>query len=392
MNQAQNVTATFSLITYTVTVTQVGSGSVSSSPSGVSLSSAGRQSYGFVFGTPVTLTEVPAAGYVFSGWSGGACSGTQVTCTLTMNQAASVTATFSITTVNLNLSEIGNGAIKANSATVLSSAGSMTRSYTFGTPVTLTEVPATGYVFSGWSGGTCSGTQSTCTLTMNQAASVTATFSIMTVSLNLSQIGNGTVVANAVTILSSTGSTTQSYNYGTSVTLAEVPATGYTFTGWSGGACAGTRTTCTLKTNQALTVTATFTIANVNLNLSQVGHGTIAANTITVLSGAGSVTRSFTYGTSVTLTEVPATGYTFTGWSGGVCAGTQSTCSITVSQAATVMANFQLVNTAKALRSASGKHGVIASHLASRSEVSLGHPMAAAAVKVKEGRPGLQIQ
>lgn len=59
---------------YTVSVTISGSGSVTSSPSGLSCS-AGTCSARFVSGTSVTLSATPGAGASFSGW-GGACSGT----------------------------------------------------------------------------------------------------------------------------------------------------------------------------------------------------------------------------------------------------------------------------------------------------------------------------
>ena len=43
----------------------------------------------------VTLTANPAAGHSFTGW-GGACSGSAVSCTVTMDQVRNVTATFSL--------------------------------------------------------------------------------------------------------------------------------------------------------------------------------------------------------------------------------------------------------------------------------------------------------
>src|SRR2546426_6850089 len=49
----------------------------------------------FNTGTTVTLTATPGTQARFKGWS-GACSGTTTTCTVTMNDNLSVTATFSM--------------------------------------------------------------------------------------------------------------------------------------------------------------------------------------------------------------------------------------------------------------------------------------------------------
>ena len=68
-----------------------GSGSVTSTPSGISCSSTcGHQ---FEDGTAVTLTASPVAGSSFGGWSGGACSGTGP-CQLVLKADTTVTATF----------------------------------------------------------------------------------------------------------------------------------------------------------------------------------------------------------------------------------------------------------------------------------------------------------
>lgn len=49
----------------------------------------------YLHGEQVTLTAIPSEGArgVFTGWS-GACSGTEPQCTVTMDQARAVTATF----------------------------------------------------------------------------------------------------------------------------------------------------------------------------------------------------------------------------------------------------------------------------------------------------------
>lgn len=75
-------------------VSLVGSGTVASSPSGISCGS--QCSANFAVGAQVTLTAGAASGYTFTGWSGdGASCGTGSTCTLTLSASKSVSATFS---------------------------------------------------------------------------------------------------------------------------------------------------------------------------------------------------------------------------------------------------------------------------------------------------------
>jgi hypothetical protein len=169
MNSPQSVTATFVQV-FTLSVTVSGSGSVTSSPTGVTCPSTCSAS--FNAGTAVTLTATPANGFGFSGWS-GACSGVG-NCVVTMNAAQSVTATFATTQYTLNVSVSGNGTV-TSSPTGISCPSMCTVNYSSGTPVMLTATPAGGATFNGW-GGACSGNGS-CLLTMNSLESVTAMFS-----------------------------------------------------------------------------------------------------------------------------------------------------------------------------------------------------------------------
>ena len=93
MTSAKSVTATFTINTYTLTVSKdgTGSGTVTSNPAGINCGST--CSYAFAYNTVVTLTASPTSPSTFGGWSGGGCSGTG-TCTVTMSSAQSVTATF----------------------------------------------------------------------------------------------------------------------------------------------------------------------------------------------------------------------------------------------------------------------------------------------------------
>ena len=93
LSASESVTATFKLL-FPLTVTRAGNGTgtVTSSPAGISCPST--CSANFISGTVVTLTVAAATGSTFAGWS-GACTGTG-SCSVTMSAAKSVTATFNL--------------------------------------------------------------------------------------------------------------------------------------------------------------------------------------------------------------------------------------------------------------------------------------------------------
>jgi len=90
--------------TLSVTKAGAGSGTVTSSPAGINCGST--CSVNFANGTSVTLAATPASGSVFAGWS-GACSGTGA-CTIAMNAAQSVTATFNLGTGGVTVTPVIN--------------------------------------------------------------------------------------------------------------------------------------------------------------------------------------------------------------------------------------------------------------------------------------------
>jgi len=79
--------------TLDVTLSGAGSGSVSSSPAGISCGATCSAS--FTTGSSVTLTASAASGSSFSGW-GGACSNSSGSCTVSMTASRSVTASFAL--------------------------------------------------------------------------------------------------------------------------------------------------------------------------------------------------------------------------------------------------------------------------------------------------------
>ena len=168
------------LFALTVSVTGSGNGTVTSTDGNIDCPP--DCSFGYDSGDVVTLNANAAAGSAFTGWS-GACSGTGG-CTVTMTQARSVTAQFTNTsptptmrTLTVNKAGGGTGTVTSNPAGI-NCGGDCSQSYTDGTSVTLTAAPASGSNFAGWDGEGCSGT-GTCTVSMTQARTVTATFGIV---------------------------------------------------------------------------------------------------------------------------------------------------------------------------------------------------------------------
>ena len=150
-----------------------GSGTVTSTPAGITCGTSCSGSY--ANGTAVTLAATPRAGSVFSGWSGGGCTGTGP-CTVTLTATTTVTSTFDVSpTVALTVTETGTGGGTVTSTPAGIACGtSCSGSYANGTAVTLTATPAAGSAFFGWSGG-CSGKNS-CTVTLTADTVVNANF------------------------------------------------------------------------------------------------------------------------------------------------------------------------------------------------------------------------
>jgi uncharacterized repeat protein (TIGR02543 family) len=351
MTAARSVTATFTSgsSAYTMTVTRAGSaagtGLVTSSPAGINCGSDCTESY--ASGTSVTLTAVAPGGSVFAGWS-GACTGTG-SCTLSMTAARNVTATFNATAFALTVTKAGTGTGTVTSSPVGVDCGAdCSETYASGTTVTLTAVPAGGSVFAGWSGA-CTGTGS-CTVSMTAARSVTAAFNTVgggfALTVGKAGTGSGTVTSSPSGI-NCGADCSETYASGSSVTLTAAAASGSSFAGWS-GACTGTGA-CTVSMTAARNVTATFNVSgNSSYLLSVNKTGSSGSGTI-VSSGAGincgfDCSENYASGTLVTLSSSPASGSVFSGWK-GACAGSESTCTVTMAQAQTVTAIFDLLVT-----------------------------------------------
>jgi hypothetical protein len=157
----------------------------------------------------------------------------------------------------------------------------------------------------------------------------------------------GTVSSKPVGISCSSASTTgctSTFYQGAIVTLNPTPVSGYKFSSWS-GACSGSSSCAVTVGTSAIAVSARFVKkgsaapTTTILTVTTSSGGTVNSNPAGIACVSGTTagcSSAFTSGTVVTMTATPASGYTFSGWS-GACTGT-SNCALTVGTTALAVA------------------------------------------------------
>jgi len=150
------MTSTAGATSYTLTVSAQGSGTVTKNPTNAAYPS----------GVTVIVTATPDTGWYFENWSGDA-TGTNNPLNVTMNSNMVITGNFlPFPTYTLSLNTYGQGTI------VLNPAGG---SYLSNSVVSATATPASGWVFTFWSGDTNSNANPL-SLTVNSNISLTGSF------------------------------------------------------------------------------------------------------------------------------------------------------------------------------------------------------------------------
>lgn len=301
-------------------------------------------------GATVLLTAKSSSTSTFNGWSSSTttlnCPGSQLTCIVTMTQAQTVTATFTAVTPGnypLDVNVSGPGYVTSTPGSI--SCGSTrspqqcTQEFASGTTVTLSAIPTGAGVFVGWTG--CSSSLgTTCTILMNQAQSVRASFGTptdytLTITTGVGGVVSGTSGVNVcsdATCMDTLAPNTQVSLYATSVS-------GYKFSGW-GGACSGFGTgTCSLNMSSNQVVSAAFTSIpsdHESLSVHLDGSGSVTGSAINCPTACN---QDYAYSTVVTLMASPSSGYQFAGWY-GPCTGTSTTCSVIMDKTQSVTARF----------------------------------------------------
>jgi hypothetical protein len=147
LNANTTVSATFNLPTLSVVV--AGTGSVTSSPAGISCGAICTAS--FSKGTSITLSATPVTGMTFSGWNSGGCAGAG-TCTVTLTANTTITAMFG----TVQSSERFLFFARANSGPLMAVNPASPAS----APTTVADATASAGIYSGvWNPGTSTFTE-----------------------------------------------------------------------------------------------------------------------------------------------------------------------------------------------------------------------------------------
>jgi hypothetical protein len=313
-------------------------------------------------GDSISISEAPDSGNRFNGWSGGTCSGTDNPCTFNASETETDTASFA-TQATVSVGTSGSGTVTLSDANTLAGCSNVTSCLAaLGDSVTLTATPASGYRFTGWSGGShCSATTNPCTFTVSGAEAYTASF-VKTVMITAAVGGSGSARISDSNALAGCANVTSCLaDVGDKITITPTASSGNRFTGWSGGTCTGTTSPCVINSLAAAeTDTANFA-QTITISTSASGKGTV---TVTDANTADASCKDVTscladVGDKITVTANPDSGNQWSAWSGGSCATSKlNPCTFTAAKSETDGASFVLTPTIN-VTATSGPEGVV---------------------------------
>ncbi len=273
----RTLTAVFQPKNYTVTAT-------ANPTQGGTVTGSGMYPYGNI----ATVTAAPHTGYNFVSWSiNGEIVSLEPSYSFTVFADVFVTGNFEKKNMTVALT-----AVPVNAAETLTGAGV----YKYGTSVTISTSPVTGYDFVNWTEyGDVISTNASYTFTITDNHSFTANFTLKTFDVTTS------VVPAAGGSVTGAGS----YYYNQEVTLFATPNTGYSFLNWSvNGTIVSNQPQYIFQITQDVNFVATFEINTyyVSINVTPYNGGTA--------SGEG----YYDYGTRVTVHATPNENYRFVEW------------------------------------------------------------------------------
>ncbi|MDP1690344.1 MAG: hypothetical protein Q8L52_04075, partial [bacterium] len=334
-----SISGTCAAYLLTTSTLGTGTGSISASvPDNAGKTNCALSGCTYSFGTPVTLTASASPGSTFTGW-GGTCAGTTAaTCTVTMNAAKSVTATFADNSPTLGQVTISSPTIIPDNSTPYaikisgSDSGGVGKVYMLGTLIN-------------WQGGNAglyrgylmwnSGSSYFSSVEFSQSTSCGGGTAV-----NYNGYGSEYLNLDSCSVSNDVGNNTRTVSFNVRFTplfATNGPAINNDISGfvydnvWQGGIW----TNFDINFNLAQYTLTTTVSGSVGGSIS-VSPGGISGCTTSCSS------TPLGYGTSVSVVATPSPGYSFTGW-GGACTGTTNTCIVTMSASKTVTATFTAI-------------------------------------------------
>lgn len=243
------------------------------------------------YNSSVTLKATPKTGYHFVKWNDG---DTNATRTITVpNNNITYVATFEINTYRITYNCEGPGNVSCVSST---------GKYTHGSVITLTATPLGENHFVSWDDGS---TDNPRTETITSDMTFKACFEINSYTITFAKEGEGSISYDSATDGTPDGSDeVVTFKYNTNVYIHATPAEHYHFDHWSNGFVSSNSIYHVTKDE---TLTAYFELDKYEVYTYKYGEGKILM----------SETSPIAYGTTVTLTAVPAEDYHFEKWNDG---------------------------------------------------------------------------
>lgn len=334
MDSNKTVIANFTMIDTSVTLTLNinGGGNVEvDTNDGTFYATMLTQQYDVDIDTCITLTAIPVSvGAEFSHWIGDVSNTSNMTTIVCMDEDKEVTAVFDCGCgYMLTVDVVGSGEVVQDPHRFCYS--------TDGTEqVELTAVPEEGWAFYEWTGNV-SGRDNPITLTMDEDKSVTAIFIDDPASLNVTVVGEGSVLVSPEY---------EYYANGTVVSIDAFADSGWVFDHW-GGDISGSENPRNISVIGEMEITAYFTEA-FDLTIGINGDGT---------TDPAAGVHPYVNGSSVTVTANASVHWEFSHWSGDVATNDSENLSITLvmDEDKSIVAVFSQVECELTIEVASGE-------------------------------------
>lgn len=273
----------------------------------------------------VQIIAYTPEGYQFAGWEGAVADWEDDTTTVTMNSNKTVIAFFEEVgseevTLTMRKEPAEGGTIQPPPGIYIHEKGDI---------VDISAAAADGYHFKKWKCSVEDPYDPTTVVYMNQNETVTAIFESDSVTLHMKVYPE-----NCGDTEPSPG--TYTYERGDTVDIEAIPAEGYKFWKWKCSVKDPDDPTTVVYMNHNETVTAEFKLITYQL--------TIRVNSVeggTTVPAPGKYT--YEPGTVVEVTAVPAEGYEFVNWTGGVAKPNNQTTCITMNSNKSIKANFEKI-------------------------------------------------